>query len=103
MLLDGLTYIATYTVEDFKQLTNCTRIFVRKERKTNQLYFTYGANIGAVALIGMPQEPVVSFVCNSNGRIFALLTEKKDVNRTSFPASFFKAKKVCATKTTNAS
>ena len=51
MLLDGLTYIATYSVQEFKELTNCNQIHVRKNLETNQLFFTYGTNIGAVAIV----------------------------------------------------
>ena len=65
-LLDGLSYIATYTVEEFKTKFHCTRIDVKKG-KDNKLYFCYGCNIGFVALKGIPQDPVISIVVNCAG------------------------------------
>lgn len=44
---------------------------------TGQLYFTYGVNIGLVYLKAIPQEPVISIVANSSGKIFPLLMEKQ--------------------------
>lgn len=87
MLLDGLTYIATYSVNDFKELSNCSHVYIKKDIETNQLFFTYGTNIGAVAINSIPKEPMFSIVSNSNGKIFVLLTEKCDVGKTSFPPS----------------
>ena len=87
MLLDGLTYIATYSVNDFKELSNCSHVYIKKDIETNQLFFTYGTNIGAVAINSIPKEPMFSIVSNSNGNIFVLLTEKCDVGKTSFPPS----------------
>ena len=58
MLLDGLTYIATYSVNDFKELSNCSHVYIKKDIETNQLFFTYGTNIGAVAINSIPKEPM---------------------------------------------
>ena len=82
-LLDGLSYIATYTVEEFKTKFHCTRIDVKKG-KDNKLYFCYGCNIGFVALKGIPQNPVISIVVNSAGKVFPLLHAKEDIGKTSF-------------------
>ena len=82
-LLDGLSYIATYTVEEFKTKFHCTRIDIKKG-KDNKLYFCYGCNIGSVALKGIPQNPVFSIVINSVGKVFLLLHEKEDIGKTSF-------------------
>ena len=90
MLLDGLIYIATYSVQEFKELSNCNQIHVKKDIETNQLFFTYGTNIGAVAINSIPKEPMFSIVSNSNGNIFVLLTEKCDVGKTSFTPSSIK-------------
>lgn len=90
ILLDGLTYIATYSVQEFKELTNCNQIHVKKNLETNQLFFTYGTNIGAVAISSIPEEPAFSIVCNSNGKTFVLLTEKRDVGKTSFSTLYVK-------------
>lgn len=82
-LLDGLSYIATYTVEEFKTKFHCTRIDVKKGRN-NKLYFCYGCNIGFVALKEIPQNPVISIVVNSAGKVFSLLHAKEDIGKTSF-------------------
>lgn len=83
VLLDGLSYITTYSVEEFKTKFHCTKIFV-KRGKDNRLYFCYGCNIGFVAVKGIPQIPVISLVVNSTGKLFLLLHEKEDIGRTSF-------------------
>lgn len=85
VILDGLTYIGTYSVEAFKDLVNCKYLHVKKMPNTGQLYFTYGANIGFVYVKGIPKEPVISIVTNSSGKIFPLLIEKSDIGKTTFP------------------
>ena len=60
IIFDGLTYICTYSVEEFKELVHCEKLYVKAQPNTNLLYFTYGANIGFVSLKGMPKEPVIS-------------------------------------------
>lgn len=86
-ILDGLTYICTYSIESFKELVHCERLFVKVRPDTKQLYFTYGANIGFVYLKKIPKEPVISIVANSSGKIFPLLMEKSDIGKTTlFPA-----------------
>ena len=79
VILDGLTYICTYSVEAFKDLVNCQRLFVKARSKSGELYFTYGANIGVSH--GIPKEPIISIVANSSGKIFPLLMEKSDVGK----------------------
>lgn len=81
VILDGLTYICTYSVEAFKDLVNCQRLFVKARPKSGELYFTYGANIGSVFIHGIPKEPVISIVANSSGKIFPLLMEKSDIGK----------------------
>ena len=83
--LDGLKYIHVYSIEEFKHLSNCEAIFVKVNPKDNQLFFTYGANIGSVATGYLPVNPVVAIVINSNGKLFPLLMEKPDVGKTTFP------------------
>lgn len=85
VILDGLTYINIYSVETFKQLSNCEHLYIKIFPKTNLLYFTYGCNIGFVAGIGIPQIPMVAIVANSSGKIFPLLVEKSDIGKTTFP------------------
>lgn len=87
VIFDGLTYICTYSVESFKELVHCKKIYVKIQPNTRQLYFTYGANIGFVYLKEIPKEPVISIVANSSGKIFPLLMEKSDIGKTTlFPA-----------------
>ncbi|MFA4181993.1 WG repeat-containing protein [Xylanibacter rodentium] len=83
VLFDGLSYIATYSVEEFKIKFHCSRIYVKKG-KDNMLYFCYGCNVGFVALKGIPQNPVISIVINSAGKIFPLLHTKEDTGKTTF-------------------
>ncbi len=83
ILFDGLKYITTYSIEDFKNAFHCSRIDVKKGND-NKLYFIYGCNRGFVVIKGIPQEPVISIVINSAGRVFPLLHEKEDIGKTSF-------------------
>ena len=76
-ILDGLKYLHVYSVEEFKYLSNCKALYVKVNPKNNQVFFTYGANIGGVATEGIPVNPVVAIVINSNGKVFPLLMEKK--------------------------
>lgn len=94
-ILDGLKYLHVYSVEEFKYLSNCKALYVKVNPKNNQVFFTYGANIGRVATEGIPVNPVVAIVINSNGKVFPLLMEKTDVGKTTFPT----IKKVLRKKT----
>ncbi len=85
IILDGLKYICVYSVEEFKQLTNCEKLFVKSSPNDCHLFFTYGTNIGCVAVSAIPQEPVIAIVCNSSGKIFPLLIEKEDIGKTFLP------------------
>lgn len=75
IILDGIKYLRTYSIDEFKVLFNCTVVSVKKNN-TGFLYFQYGINIGLVASRGVPKDPVISIVINSNGRLFALLHDK---------------------------
>lgn len=70
IIFDGLRYIRIYSIEEFKTIFNCSLLRVMRYPQNNQLYFTYGCNIGFVAVIGIPKEPVVAVVTNSSGNIF---------------------------------
>ena len=52
----------TLTVEQFKAAMNVSRIDVKQNPKTNRLFFSYGAKVGAVATKGIPEHPMISFV-----------------------------------------
>ena len=84
-ILDGLTYLCTYSPKEFKMLVNCKTLFVKKMPDTGELYFTYGANMGRIYAKSIPNEPVIAIVCNSSGKIFPLLVEKADIGKTTFP------------------
>ena len=81
IVLDGLNYIGVYSVEAFKQLSNCQKIFVKVMPCSRQLFFTHGCNIGFVAGKDIPKEPVIAIVANSNGKIFPLLMDKSDIGK----------------------
>lgn len=87
VIFDGLIYICTYSVEEFKELVHCEKLYVKAHPNTKQLYFTYGANIGFVSLKGIPKEPVISIVANSSGKIFPLLMEKSNIGRTTLSSA----------------
>lgn len=58
----NLEFKETLTVEQFKAAMNVSRIDVRQNPKTNTLFFTYGAKVGAVSSNGIPKHPMFSFV-----------------------------------------
>lgn len=53
----------TFTIEQFKSKFMVSRINVKKNPKTDKLFFTYGAKTGAVAVSGIPKNPMISIVC----------------------------------------
>lgn len=99
VIFDGLTYICTYSVEAFKKMVHCERLYVKVHPDTMHLYFTYGANIGFVSINGLPKEPVVSIVANSSGKIFPLLQEKSDIGKITLPIAMADPK-IAIAKTT---
>lgn len=92
-IFDGLKYLKICSIEEFKNLVNCENLFVRVMPNTNQLYFTYGCNIGLVAAIEFPKEPVIAIVANSSGKIFPLCLEKGDIGKTTLPIATVVLKK----------
>ena len=58
----NLIFNDTLTVEQFKEQMKVSRIDVKKNPKTGKLFFTFGAKTGAVAVKGIPQHPMLSFV-----------------------------------------
>ena len=58
----NLHFIETRTVEQFKDDTKVAEIEVKQSPATSKLFFTYGANTGAVAANGIPQHPMFSLV-----------------------------------------
>lgn len=84
-ILDGLTYIKSFSVEEFKSTFQVSKIQVKKDIATNGLYMEYGSNIGAVALSGgIPKEPIISIVVNCIGDMFTMLHESEDLGKKAF-------------------
>ena len=72
----NLQFNETLTVEQFKAANNVSRIDVKQNPKTNKLFFTYGSKTGAVAVKGIPNNPMLSNVTGSDGSSFWLLHEE---------------------------
>lgn len=81
IVLDGLKYIRTYTVDEFKAEFNVSKIFVRDNSNNNVVSFYYGTNIGIVSNDNWMLNPAVSIVCNSAGKVFCLLHHKNNVGK----------------------
>ena len=71
-----LHFIETLTVEQFKSRMMVDKIQVKKNPKTNKLFFTFGSKTGAVAVKGIPAHPMVSEVEAPDGSSFYLLHEE---------------------------
>lgn len=71
-----LKFIETLTVEQFKAAQYVDKIQVKRNPKTNKLFFTFGSKTGAVAVKGIPQHPMVSQVETPDGEVFWLLHEE---------------------------
>lgn len=71
-----LTFNETLTVEQFKSEMKVSRIEVKKNPKTGKLFFTYGSKTGAVAVKGIPSNPMLSNVTTPEGDSFWLLHEE---------------------------
>lgn len=72
----NLVFNETLTVEQFKSKQHVSRVDVKKNPNTGKLFFTYGAETGAVAKAGIPQNPMFSNVTTSEGESFWLLHEE---------------------------
>ncbi len=71
-----LTFNETLTVEQFKSQMMVSRIEVKKNPRTGKLFFTYGSKTGAVAVKGIPSNPMLSNVTTPEGDSFWLLHEE---------------------------
>ena len=74
--MNNLVFNETLTVEQFKAEQHVEKLEVKKNPHTGKLFFTYGANTGAVALKGIPQHPMLSNVSTPEGDSFWLLHEE---------------------------
>ena len=75
-MANELKFRETMTVEQFKAAQRVDKIQVKKNPKTNKLFFTFGAKTGAVAVKGIPAHPMVSNVSTPDGEAFWLLHEE---------------------------
>ena len=74
--MENLTFNKTYTVEQFKKEKLVDRLLVKKNPKNDNLFFSFGAEIGAVSSKGIPKFPMVSEVTTPEGDTFWLLHEE---------------------------
>ena len=74
--MENLTFNRTLTVEQFKKNQLVDRLLVKKNPKTDKLFFTFGSSTGAVASKGIPALPMVSEVTTPDGETFWLLHEE---------------------------
>ena len=81
IVLDGLKYIKSYTIDEFKAEFNVSKIFVRIN-PNNVILFHFGTNIGVVSNDNYLLNPVISIVCNSAGKIFCLLHNQDNTGKT---------------------
>ncbi len=82
IVLDGLKYIKTYTIDEFKSDFNVSQVYVRKSLSNSHVFFHYGTNIGIVSNDNCMLNPVISIVRNSAGKIFSLLHNKSNIGKT---------------------
>ena len=71
-----LIFHGTMTIEQFKSRMKVDRIQVKQNPKNNNLFFTFGDKIGAVAVKGIPAHPMISEVETPDGEVFYLLHEE---------------------------
>ena len=74
--MKNLTFNRTLTVEQFKKDQLVDRLLVKKNPKTDKLFFSFGSSTGAVASKGVPKSPMVSEVATPDGETFWLLHEE---------------------------
>ena len=74
--MESLTFNKTYTVEQFKREKGVDRLLVKRNPKNDNLFFSFGAEVGAVSSKGIPKLPMVSAVETPEGKSFWLLHEE---------------------------
>lgn len=73
---NNLIFIESLTVEQFKRAQGVDEIKVKQNPHTGKLFFTFGAKTGAVAVKGVPQHPMLSYVEGNDGSKFWMLHEE---------------------------
>lgn len=74
--MENLTFNKTYTVEQFKREKGVDRLLVKRNPKNDNLFFSFGAEVGAVSSKGIPKFPMLSEVTTPKGDTFWLLHEE---------------------------
>lgn len=74
--MEGLKFLRTLTVEQFKAKMLVNSIKVKQSPKTGSLFFTYGGEVGAVSKKGIPTNPMLSEVIGNDGTSFWMLHEE---------------------------
>lgn len=74
--MESLKFLRTLTVEQFKSEQLVDRLLIKKNPKTDKLFFSFGAETGAVASKGVPKFPMLSEVTTPEGECFWLLHEE---------------------------
>lgn len=73
----NLTFKATYTVSQFKDLKGINEVRVLQNPKTNKVFMSWVGGTGAVSAKGIPTiSPVISLVISEKGEEFYLLHEE---------------------------
>jgi hypothetical protein len=76
-----LTFIATLSLDEFKELKRVTAIEIRQNPKTRKRFFIYGVETGAVSSRyhqGDQANDVISLVETEKGESFFLLHNRED-------------------------
>lgn len=91
--LNGLEYIHTYEIEDFKNMVGVEKVEVKSCKVSGRLFFLFGSNWGEVATKWIPSKPKISLVVNSSNEMFFLLHDADECFET-FDVASYKATKV---------
>lgn len=59
---NNLQFLDTMTIEQFKAEMHVDKIQVKRNPKNSNLFFSFGAKVGAVAKKGIPTHPMISRV-----------------------------------------
>lgn len=77
----NLEFLNTRTIEQFKDDHKVSKIEVKRNEETGKLFFTFGAETGAVSSKGIPKNPMISLVQgnptdrNPDGKFYLLHEE----------------------------
>ena len=79
--INSLTFVSSQSIPQFKAAKLAERIDVKRNPKTNKLFFTYPGGVGAVAVSFDMQKPaLISLVRDAEGTEFSMLHNDNQVN-----------------------